>query len=363
MNRRLMLAIPAFALVMNSLYADAPMNGREGTGRPQADPNQVVLAHPDYSFLMEYRALFLQPSGSNLYYAVEADPFPVVSPDWKIHEVHPHYKYGFDLGIAGVFHSTNTKLSLNWEHLHCLDTDHKNVTLEDMVGPFFEIGPNAVPYTRARGHAFFSFDEVSLDYGVTVDFGSRMRTDFFAGISYSKIRQIMHTKLSSGDKNTIRTIRTPSHYSGLGPQLGLDFSYRIYKGLHFIGSGAGSLYYGKLEGYTRYKSGSPALVISGFTPPNKQRTTTSDRMQVVPGLEAELGLNYTFTFKRHWMIALKAGYQTQIYLNAIQSTDIGSEVLNLTPIQASEGVFARTFLRTLSNFALAGPYVGAELAF
>jgi hypothetical protein len=311
---------------------------------------------------MEFNALFLQPSSSNLYFAAEADPLPIERPDWKIHEVHPSYHFGFDVGIAGIFHSSNSTLSLNWEHFHTLDSHSKTVAPENMLGPFFEIGPDASPYKKARGHSFFCFDEVDLDYGVFVDFGSRLRTDLYAGVSFAKIRQTQHVKFESNDGNTARTIRPHSRFWGVGPQIGVDFSYRIIKGFNLIGSGVGSIYVGMMENFTRYKSGSPVFMMAGFEVPNKQRTTVSDRSQVVPGLEGKLGLSYVYTFKRHWMIALKAGYQAQIYLNAIQSTDIASQV-NVPPVPASGGVYVRTFTRTLSNFALAGPFAALDLAF
>ncbi len=362
MKKGALLTLSATTLGMCYGYGDTYQEANLKKGRPAVDNNAVVLAHPPYAFVADFTALILQPGSSNLYFAAEADPLPVLSPDWKIHEIHPGYDFGFDVGIGGVFHSTNSTLSLDWEHFHSINSHRKNVDPDHRIGPFFEIGPDASPYKKAHGHAFFSFDEVSLDYGVFVDFGSRLRTNFFAGVSYTKIRQILHTKFSSLDGNTVRTIRPRSSFWGVGPQLGIDFSYCIAKGLHFIGAGVASLYVGTMKNHTRYKAGSPELVLAGFTPPNKQRTTVTDRTQVVPGLEGQLGLSYSYLFKRHWMIAIKAGYMAQIYLNAIQSTDIASQV-DTPPGPSSGGVYVRSFVRTLSNFALAGPFAGIDLAF
>jgi hypothetical protein len=326
-------------------------------------PDAVFLTNPPYTFFMSFDALVLQPSGSNLYYAVETDPLPLTSPNWKIHEVHPGYDFGFDVGIGGVFHGTNSRLTLDWEHFHSLNSNRKKLSSQNMLGPFFEIGPDANPFKKAKGHAFFRFNEVNLDYGVFVNFGDRLSSTLFAGVSFVKIRQILHAYFSSVDGNAIRAIKTPSLFLGAGPQAGFDFSYRICKGFHLVGEGIASLYAGRMKNHTTYKTASPALIPLKITPPNEQRVHVSDRAQVVPGFEGKLGLNYSCLFYKHYMIKIEAGYQAQIYLNTIQSTDMSSQVLLTPNPQAAVGVYARTFQRNLSNFSLAGPYATLELAF
>jgi hypothetical protein len=87
---------------------------------------------------------------------------------------------------------------------------------------------------------------------------------------------------------------------------------------------------------------------------------------MVPGFEGKLGLAYDFEFCRHYMVTLEAGYQAQIYLNSIRSIDICSEVdlgAVAAEINGTTGVYARTFSRTISDFALAGPYLTLALGF
>ncbi len=346
-----------------SLCADQPGNEKTNQQAVDHSPQSVFLSHPPYRFLTYFDALFMQPSGSNLHYAAQANSLPVISPNWRIHEVHPDYHFGFIVGVEGYFHSANSKMMLDWEHFHSLDSNKKHVPTEDMLGPFFEIGPDASAYKRAKGHGFFRFDEVNLDYGLAVNFGNRLKTDFFVGVSYAQIRQIIHAHFTSLDETTIKSIHTPSRFYGVGPQFGLDFSYRIVEGFQLVGEGIASLYVGRMKNHTTYKSASPSLIALGIAPPNKQRTDVSTRTQMVPGFESKLGVAYAYSFGQRFMIKAEIGYKTQIYLNAIQSTDIGSEVVTPPVTPDVTGVYARTFQRTLSNFALAGPYAAIDFAF
>jgi hypothetical protein len=318
--------------------------------------SEVRLFHPRHTFEIQLSALLLQPTGSNLHYAAEAVPLPLPSPHWKIHEIATDYHFGFDVALRGMFHHTNTNLALNWEHFHSTDSAKKTVSSNNMIGPFFEIGPDASPYKKAHGKVSFHFDEVDLTYGIFVNFGNRLRTNFFSGVSFARIEEKRSSKFSNFEGTIVRSIKVPSTFTGAGPQIGLDFCYRIVKGLRFSGDAAVSLLVGTQKNHTKYKALSPALPGVGIVPPNRQKTSVHDTTQVVPGIEGMLGLAYDFTFREHYLIKLEVGYQAQVYIDALQSVDMGSEVITPPVLPDTVGVFARTFEPSLSNFALAGPY-------
>jgi hypothetical protein len=305
----------------------------------------------------------LQPSGSDLHYAAEANPLPILTPNWKIHDIKTDYHWGFDIGVKGLFHCTNTNLKANWEHFHSTDSSSKTVPSSKMIGPFFEIGPDAEPYKKAHGKVTFHFDEANLDYGICVNFGDRLEANLFGGVSFALIKQKIFSKFSNLDGTIVRTISVPSTYFGAGPQLGLDFSYRIVKGFHFTGNAAAALLVGTQKNHTSFTAVSPALATLGASSPNDQRTHTHKKNQLVPGLEGKLGLSYVFTFCSGTMLSLEAGYQAQVYINAIRSVDIGSEVITPPVAPDTVGVYARTFEAHVSNFALAGAYFTLALGF
>ncbi len=323
----------------------------------------VFLISPCYTVDLFFNAMILQPTTSYLHYAVEAVPLPVPSPHWKIFDIRTDYDFGFDLGAEIIFHGVNTSLTLDWQRFHSDDTAHKQVQSDHMIGPFFEIGPDAEPYKQARGHVSFHFDQINLDYGQFVQLGRRLRTNLFAGVGFARIKQTLNSRFSNLEGNIVRTIHVPSLFTGGGPQMGMNFTYCLVKGFQFVGGARGSLFVGSSRSHTDYSAQSPTLALVAVEPPNNQSTRGHKRTQVVPGLEGQLGLAYAYIFHRHYMFKVEAGYEAQVYFNAIQSTDIGSEVVTPPVAPDTIGVFARTFQRTLSNFALAGPYIKIEFGF
>lgn len=355
------------ALLLFAASADGYMNNQLNnppqTTEKAHSASDIFLAHPCHTFELYGTALLLQPTGNHQHYAAEAFPLPAPSPHWQIHDVSTDYHFGFDVGFRGIIHSTNTNITLNWEHFHSTDSASKKVASTDMIGPFFEIGPDASPYKKAHGKVTFHFDEANLDYGILINFGDRLKTNLYSGVSFAYIKQTLSSKYSNFEGTVARTIKVPSTFIGAGPQVGLDFAYRIVKGFHFVGEAAASLLVGTQKNHTAYTARSPALEPLGISPPNRQKTNVHNKTQVVPGLEGKLGLSYVFAYCDHFMIKLEAGYQAQVYINAIQSIDMGSEVVTPPVVPDTVGVFARTFEQTLSNFALAGPYFTLDVGF
>jgi hypothetical protein len=341
---------------------------------PEPTNTAVTLGSPDYTFEVDFTGLALQAFANNLDYAAEASPFnygfmqPILSPDWAIVEIDPRFHFGFDLGAAWFFHRANSNLMLNWERFHpSKDSDSFIVSItEDMIGPFFEIGPDASVYKKAEGSVKFSFDEINLDYGTLVHFGDLLRLNLFAGVSGLRLKEHRSTTFSDLDGTTIRRLDVPTRFLGAGPQLGGDFTYKIVRGFDFAGSFRGTLFVGSFHNKTDYSTQSNALATLGDPDPNFQSTHVDRKKGVVPAIEGRLGLAYEFLFGCHYMFKLEAGYQAQIYVNAIRSIDMGSEVaLNDIGSEGSmdTGVYARTFQRTVSDFGLAGPYATLYFAF
>ena len=364
------------AIVSSLLTCSASVAADQMQDQPMPAPTPVTLGGPDYCFEVNFKGMALQAFANNLDYAAEAVPFnygdtqPAVSPSWVIPRISSEFHFGFDVGVAGMFHKTNSTLMLNWERFHT-PTDSDSFTVSDsayMIGPFFEIGPDASVYKSAKGSVRFKFDEVNLDYGTFVDLGSRLHTNLFAGVSFARIVENRHTTFTGTDANgpVERTISVPSTFTGAGPQLGVDFTYKIAKGFQFVGNSKASLYVGKYLNNTTFTTTSNDLVAFTDINPNVQTTNVENKMGVVPGFEGNLGLAYEVNFKKSCMFKLEAGYQAQIYVNAIRSTDMGSEVAlgSLGSLaSASTGVYARTFERVTSDFGLAGPYVKIDFGF
>lgn len=323
----------------------------------------VSLYNPTHQFALEFNALFLKPGSSNLHFAAEAVPLPIPSPYWNIFDLKPHYHFGFDIGFNVVHHAHRNCFMVNWEHFQSCTAAAINVGDTNMVGPFSEIGPNATPYKIAVGNVNFIFNEVNIDMGHFVQWGERLRTIMFGGIGVTSIKECLRTRYSDTDGTTTRTIITPTTFLGAGPQLGIDFTYDLTRHFYIHGKGLGSLLSGPSKNHTEYLSTSPTLQTLGITPPNHQSTNTCKRLLVIPALQDKIGVGLAWDYHEDYFLQLEAGYQAQIYISALQATDMGSQVPDPITEDASTGVYARTFQRNISNFTLSGPYITADLRF
>ncbi|MBS0624526.1 MAG: hypothetical protein JSS32_00575 [Verrucomicrobia bacterium] len=320
--------------------------------------------------------LYLQPNGSNLYYAAEAFPFntsialPPASPNWTVFEIDPNYHSGFQVGTQFTCPRSSMSLELNWERLHSSDSDSMVVSPQsygtgNMVGPFFDIGPNSAAYNHADGKAFFHFDAVNLLFGKSVCFTNGLKARFYTGAGFARIKQNVSSFYWNKEGQTARGVSEVSTFTSGGPEFGVDFDYKLGKGFSFTGGSSMALYMGQMKNHTTYTSYSPALTTQGIPQPNIQGTTVPNRTQVVPGFEEKLGFSYVGSYDR-CQFTVGLGYQLQIFIDAIQSVDMTAPQV-LPPLVAgvsvNMGVYSVGFERTLSNFILSGPYASFSLDF
>ncbi|MBM3192298.1 MAG: hypothetical protein FJZ63_06595, partial [Chlamydiae bacterium] len=301
----------ATSLVLSCIMAsataeDQTKHSSNAEQQPIYRPSDVFLSSPDYTVGVYFTAQALQPSASNLHEIVIAYPLPAPTPNWYSQDVRPDYHFGFDVGINTMFHSVNTCLMLNWQHFHSSDSTTRTLPDADMLGPYFEIGPDASHYTEGTAHAHFLFNEANANYGVLVNFGSRAQANLFAGVSYAYIKEVLASSYSNSRQSISRTITSPSTFSGAGPQVGINFAYRIVDGFHLTGDASAALLVGPMKNHTTYTSTTPLLTGLGITPPNTQNTHVSNRTQVVPGLEGNIGFAYAYNYRKHYMISLEA---------------------------------------------------------
>ncbi len=316
--------------------------------------------------------LFLQPNGSSLYYAAQANGLdqdiniPAISPNWIIHEITPNYSAAFKLGGKFLFTDLKTNLEASWQRLFSSKSaGHKVYDEGQMLGPISDIGPNSAIYSESKGKIKFHYDSVDLVFGQECCLFKRLYPNIFCGANFVRIKQISNSTYSNKSAGTNRTFDISSTFIGAGPQFGLDFDYRIGKGFFFSGSTSLGLDIGESENRVTYYSSSPYLVTNGIPIPNSQSVTVPNRTQLVPSLEEKIGFSYIAHFKCS-KVKFGAGYQAQIYLNAIQTIDMTAPQVepSLLPDNAPDsGMFAVGFERTLSNFILTGPYISLSVDF
>lgn len=321
---------------------------------------------PDYTYDMNFTTLFLKPS-SNLLYTAQADGKPIgetiLSPKWHVYKIQPHYNFAFDLGAKIILHKKNSILKANWEHFLSTDDASQNAGLvTSMVGPLFQIGPDAVQYSKAHGTADYRRDKLNITYGQSIEVGQDLAINLLAGVSFNRLQQIYANSYSSNDYQTTRMVTTLNTFSGVGPELGVDLTYRIHKGLSFVSRSAFDLATGTTKNSTEYASYSPDNITTGIKNPNNQSLTVDGQLIIVPVLSQKIGVNYELAFRNHCAFQMEIGYLTQFYSNVFHSVTFASDVID-ADYPAQIGLYAQTLQENISNFSLGGPYFKLEVGF
>ena len=339
----------------------------------------VFVGAPCYSLDVGFRAIAYKPAVNNLDYAVTADPLPILVPQWRTFDVQPNYNFGFEVDLTAVFHDRGTKLAVSWEHFENNDSSRASVPTSSMLGPFLGIGRDAALYERAHGKVKWYFDQINLDYGTYVNFGECFQANLFVGLTGARIKETRNTffsgTLPAGSHLPLppaggfigRNIDSPITFTGGGPRIGLDFSYTLFDDFRLTGQAAAAIFVGNFINHTKYASIFPGpITVAGlgtFTSPTISNTQVHNRYGIVPEFEGRLGFAYDFTLCDDFFVKLEAGYEAKVFIGALQSVEIGSEVVTPPVTPDVVGVFARTFERKVSDFALAGPYVSINVGF
>lgn len=332
-----------------------------------------VFKTTDVTYGVYGEFFYMQPSSTNFYYGASAigitagQPFPasIASPDWTVLKIDPDYHPGFEVGVNFTLNDANIGIGVDWQRLHCHDSDSFRASdaAGHMVGPFFDIGPNAASYKIAKGKAVSHFDEVDLTFSKQLCFFNNFPIRFYAGASFLRIMQNLNATYSNVSGTVVRKVKTNSTFTAGGPQIGLDYGYRIYKGFFFSGLSAFSLFVGQMNNTTTYQSFTPELAVIGLSQPNKQKTKIPNQTELVPAFEQKLGFSYLAIWKK-LAATFEIGYRCQIFLDAVQNINMASQAvpvdLTATP---DVGVFAVAFEQSNSNFMLWGPFAKVGLKF
>ncbi len=325
----------------------------------------ITLANtkPGYSF--SFTALALKPSASNLNYVIFNKELPAQSPNWRENEIMPSYSFAFALAASRIFED-GRDLNIEWTHLNSNTSDSTTAPNANFfLGPDYEIGPDAIPIRNATGNAVFKYDVVNLDVGQRVQFGPHVQMHFFGGLSNGYLREEvtatysgdLTTGLYQGPFSTRQQVR--SSVMGLGPRLGIDGNYTMDNGFGFLGEAAVSALVGTFYTKTNYLSSAPELLALFGQTSNTQTIADQTTVQVVPGLDAKIGIDYRHASQNNATFIVSAGYQAAVYINAISQYLPGSLV---TPLSTG-GIFVATMNHTLSNYSVRGPFLKATIDF
>ena len=317
----------------------------------------------DITFKLNFTTLFLKPSG-NQAFAIQAYALPLLSPSWTTYNVTPSYDVGFNLGFTTNFHKKDTSLVSQWEHFTTSNSSpnksYQGVEYaSNMIATFNNIGPEAVNFKQATGVTSYKRDSLRVDYGQNVYVGQDLHANFFSGVNFTRIAHKNSATFNDDSKTNIHHSEINYSISATGPEVGVDVFYKIHQGLNLTSHIATACLTGISNNSTDFTTFYPTLSPN----PNQQSVTPAPEIQIIPVISQALGINYEYSFKDHCKARFEIGYQTQIYINALNLTLLNSQVTNAEDANAVLGVYARTFKKEVSNFNLGGPYFKLDVTF
>lgn len=313
--------------------------------------------------------LYLRPGGSNDY-AVLVYPFnpdvaaPILSPSWEPKGINADFKVGFLLNFRHIFPHSGNDFNIYWAHLRATDNDTFPVNrqpppAQQMTGPFWNIGPDAGTTSTANGQLSNHYDVLHAEIGKQVKFDPDLKLRFFSGLSGLWLQQKIIADFTGTDPILgpyTFGITTKSKFSAAGMRLGIDGAYQRWCKISAVGLLAGSLYIGS-ERPTTSTVGTGSVLTAAGIPENHQSVFHGRFTQIVPALDAKLGLRYS-----QRSFAIEAGYMASIYVNAIQNYVPSTYVPGSLGI-VSGSVFLQSLLKTTESFSVDGPYATVSLKF
>ncbi len=317
-------------------------------------------------------ALFLRPGGSNDY-AVLVSPFnpnvatPILSPSWQPEGINPDFSAGFLLNYRHVFSNSGSDINIYWAHLRASDNSSFPVNrnappAQQMTGPFWDIGPNAGPTSVASGQLKSDYDVLNVEIGKHVNFDPNLESRFFAGISGLWLQSKTIANFAGIDPILGLYhfgITTSTKYNAAGFRLGMDGEYQGWYNINAVGLLAGNIFIGSLQPSTTTEGAGSILATAGI-PVNHQSISHKSFTQVVPSLDAKLGLKYSQQYANDKSFAIEAGYMASIYVNAIQNYVPSTLVPGSLGI-VSGSVFLQSLIKTTESFSVDGPYITVSL--
>ena len=325
---------------------------------------------PNSRFAVSLTGLYLQPTASNLEYAVYTEPLPLPAPNWSQKSVSTSYQPAFNLGLQYILSDQVDSFSLSWLHVDTNDSSSfsANGTSVSSVAPPYYFGPLAQRLlgSSAKGKANFNVEDVNLAYNHLFKLGRHLQLQPFIAIDTAYLKQYLEDNYqgttsdsnnnTTGRKYSITSYNT-SKFTGIGPQLGLNARGLITAHFSIVAKLAVSVLVGTMKSKTTFDSYDST---AGNTTPTTTSLADQSETQVVPAFNSKLGLSYVIPFKSGSTLGLEAGYLFAIYVNGINQVVPTA----LVPGAFNNGSIAiETSAQTQSDLGLNVPYLSLSWVF
>lgn len=335
----------------------------------QADPCSifdVTVPNQQGGFTAAANALYLRGTSSNLGYSLATGityvpnfpDFNAVNLQVSGKSIDTTYQWGFDATLGYRFPNSGNDLTATWTHLG----DFRNTDQNTVINERMAVQVPPVSYFTQAGSANFDYNGVDLDLGQKVNFGDYFTFRMFAGGRWTDIDE---TLTKNYNLTAIADIDTPtnivstyedSDFKGIGPQVGFNGRACLGYGFGIDVSLIGSLLVGSSD--TNADINTFDFLGNTIIDSSVSHLSSNNLDHVVPALDANAGLDYTFAFANpdRSYVSIQGGYKTINYFNVAQNTII--RTADPTLLQFNDIATTYTPNKEESNVAFNGAYLG-----
>jgi len=311
--------------------------------------------------------LYLEPSASNLGYAVYTTPLPLPAPNWEQKIVNPHYTGAFDLGLQYNFMNGYDQIKFDWLYFDSKNQASASSLPNTSVGPPYYYGPaqQFILNTGANSTVKFNINDGHFVFGHLINLTDHIQLEPFIGLDVAYLKEDITNNYFGTDPvygPYTHAVYGNSKFIGLGPRLGLDVNYFITKNFAIAAEIAGDLLAGSINystdftSWTAYNGDS----IHNSTPANTSMAN-QNQYRIIPEADVKLAALYKISFERsNSELTLQAGYLYTVYFNAIQQV-LPSTLVPGSWEAGSVAIINQT--QQQSNIDLRGPFISASWTF
>ena len=149
-----------------------------------------------HNFAISLTGLYLNPTASNMTYAVHTEPLPAPAPSWTQQSVKPSFSPAFNLGLQYIFDDQVNSVSLDWLYLTTKDSASDSATGTASVAPTFYFGPGAQALRGSDASSTVRFDvsDVRLVFNHLFNIGDHIQLTPYAGLGVGYLKQEIDRK-------------------------------------------------------------------------------------------------------------------------------------------------------------------------
>jgi len=340
-------------------------------------PFNVAVPNQDGRWHIGFDFLYLQPTNSDLDYAIKDDDGLLGTLDGDTEEIDMNHEFGFRIDAGYHFEGAGSDLTIAYERHHSSESDsteHDNGLWPTLDHPAFTPlegfttnGCNGnggcTLASRAKGKVDFDYDAFDVLVGQKV-IGHKLYLHRFAGIRYASIDSDLDAEYEDiGEDCELIKVKHERSFRGIGPRLGMDAKYVLGNGFGIAAGIAGTLLIGKADLHMHEE------IEGGYGGLDNEVDVEKDSYDhLVPELDGKLGIFFGNHFDNGVILSIEAGWRAMNYFNALDrfqfhgDHDIHAEVVDNSCMPLDQFVDVHYFNRgnmnhNVSDLGYNGPYL------